>query len=93
MKILGAADSLSLQTKVNGIVRQQANTNDLVFGVRDIVAFVSQGTTLAKGSVILTGTPGGVILGSRNPAWLSHGDLVEVSISGIGSIRNKMDFV
>lgn len=93
MKVLGAADDLSLQTKVNGTVRQEANTGDLVFGVREIVGFVSQGTTIEKGSVILTGTPGGVILGSTNPVWLTHGDLVEVSISGIGSVRNVIDFV
>jgi 2-keto-4-pentenoate hydratase/2-oxohepta-3-ene-1,7-dioic acid hydratase in catechol pathway len=93
MKVLGAADNLSLQTKVNGTVRQKANTDDLVFGVRQIVAFVSQGTTVGKGSIILTGTPGGVILGSTNPVWLTHDDLVEVSISGIGSIRNRMDFI
>lgn len=93
MKVLGAADDLSLQTKVNGTVRQEANTSDLVFGVREIVGFVSQGTTVQKGSVILTGTPGGVILGSTSPVWLTHGDLVEVSISGIGSVRNVIDFI
>ncbi|KAL3476545.1 hypothetical protein BJX99DRAFT_258290 [Aspergillus californicus] len=92
-EILGAAGGLLLQSKVNGEVRQEANTEDLVFGVREIVAFVSQGTTLEKGSVILTGTPGGVILGMKNPVWLAHGDLVEVSVSGIGGIMNRMDFI
>ncbi|SPJ77040.1 related to bifunctional 4-hydroxyphenylacetate degradation enzyme [Fusarium torulosum] len=90
--ILGAADDLVLQTKVNGEVRQEATTSDLVFGVRRIIAFVSQGTTLEKGSVILTGTPGGVALGMKPPKWLKDGDTVEVSISGIGTIRNKMVF-
>ncbi|KAF9890057.1 hypothetical protein FE257_006737 [Aspergillus nanangensis] len=92
-RLLGAADNLSLETTVNGTVCQQANTGDLVFGVREIIAFVSQSTTLVKGSVILTGTPGGVILGSPNPQWLEDGDVVEVSISGIGSIRNRMNFL
>lgn len=92
-QILGAADKLSLKTKLNGTVRQAANTDDLVFGVREIVTFVSQGTTLEQGSVILTGTPGGVILGTKNPTWLAHGDVVKVSISGIGSITNKMAFI
>ncbi|KAM0427409.1 hypothetical protein ACHAQK_012058 [Fusarium lateritium] len=90
--ILGAADDLVLQTKVNGDVRQEASTNDLVFGVKKIIAFVSQGTTLERGSVILTGTPGGVALGMKPPKWLKDGDIVEVSISGIGTIRNKMVF-
>ncbi|KAG4431205.1 hypothetical protein IFR05_013312 [Cadophora sp. M221] len=91
-KILGAADSLTLRTKVNGHLRQNANTNDLVFGVREIIAFVSQGTTIEKGSVILTGTPGGVILGMQSPKWLADGDVVEVVITGIGKISNKMVF-
>ncbi|KAM0189106.1 hypothetical protein ACHAPI_010251 [Fusarium lateritium] len=91
-KILGAADDLVLQTKVNGDVRQEASTSDLVFGVKRIIAFVSQGTTLERGSLILTGTPGGVALGMKPPKWLKDGDIVEVSISGIGTIRNKMVF-
>lgn len=73
-------------------MRQEANTSDLVFGVRRIVAFVSQGTTLEKGSVILTGTPGGVALGMKNPKWLADGDVVEVSIKDIGTISNRMVF-
>ena len=77
---------------MNGEVRQEAITSDLVFGVKKIIAFVSQGTTLEKGSVILTGTPGGVALGMKPPQWLKDGDVVEVSISGIGTIRNKMVF-
>ncbi|KAG4292518.1 5-carboxymethyl-2-hydroxymuconate isomerase [Fusarium proliferatum] len=90
--ILGAAGHLILQTKVNGEVRQQANTSDLVFDVKRIIAFVSQGTTLEKGSVILTGTPGGVALGMEPPKWLKDGDVVQVSISGIGTICNQMVF-
>ncbi|KAF5581448.1 5-carboxymethyl-2-hydroxymuconate isomerase [Fusarium pseudoanthophilum] len=90
--VLGAADDLTLQTKVNGEVRQEANTSDLVFDVKRIIAFMSQGTTLEKGSVILTGTPGGVALGMKPPQWLKDGDVVQVSISGIGTIRNQMVF-
>ncbi|KAF5530237.1 5-carboxymethyl-2-hydroxymuconate isomerase [Fusarium mexicanum] len=90
--VLGAANDLVLQTKVNGEVRQEAGTSDLVFDVKRIIAFVSQGTTLEKGSVILTGTPGGVALGMKPPKWLNNGDVVEVSISEIGTIRNQMVF-
>ena len=77
---------------MNGEIRQDSNTSDLVFGVRDIIAFVSQGTTLQKGSMILTGTPGGVALGMKPPKWLTDGDVVEVSIEGVGVIRNRMAF-
>jgi len=77
---------------VNGEVRQEANTSDLVFDVKRIIAFVSQGTTLEKGSVILTGTPGGVALGMKPPKWLKDGDVVQVSITGIGTICNQMVF-
>ncbi|KAJ3532213.1 hypothetical protein NM208_g8545 [Fusarium decemcellulare] len=91
--VLGAADNLLLQTRVNGEIRQEASTDDLVFGVKKIIAFVSQGTTLEKGSVILTGTPGGVALGMKPPKWLNNGDTVEVSISGIGTVRNRMVFL
>lgn len=77
---------------MNGEVRQEANTSDLVFDVKRIIAFVSQGTTLEKGSVILTGTPGGVALGMKPPKWLKDGDVVQVSISGIGTICNQMVF-
>ncbi|KAJ4113987.1 hypothetical protein NW760_000879 [Fusarium oxysporum] len=90
--VLGAAGDLILQTKVNGEVRQEANTSDLVFDVKRIIAFVSQGTTLEKGSVILTGTPGGVALGMKPPKWLKDGDVVQVSIGGIGTICNQMVF-
>jgi len=58
--VLGAADSLALRTLVNGEVRQEGNTADLCFGVKALVAFCSQGQTLQKGSLIMTGTPGGV---------------------------------
>lgn len=92
-QILGGADNLLLQTRVNGDLRQEASTSDLVFGVKEIVAFASQGTTLEKGSIILTGTPGGVAMGMKPPKWLTDGDVVEVSISGIGTIRNKMVFL
>lgn len=90
--MLGTAANLGLQTRVNGEVRQDTNTADLLFGVKDIVAFVSQGTTLEKGSVILTGTPGGVGMGFSPPKWLADGDVVEVAIDKIGTVQNKMVF-
>lgn len=91
--VLGAADKQDLQTIVNGEVRQKGNTSDLCHGVRDLIAFCSQGQTLQKGSLIMTGTPGGVGLFMKPPTFLEDGDVVEVEISGIGRLRNTIKFI
>ena len=91
-KIVGNAGALQLQTLVNGEVRQDTNTNDLLFNVNMIVSFISQGTTLEKGTVIMTGTPAGVAMGMKEPRWLKDGDVVEVRIEGLGKVQNKMVF-
>ncbi|KAJ9647340.1 hypothetical protein H2199_002328 [Coniosporium tulheliwenetii] len=92
-KVVGAADNLDLQTYVNGEIRQSSNTSDLLFGVREIVSFISQGTTLEKGTVIMTGTPAGVAMGMKpEPKYLKDGDVVEVKIEQLGSTRNRMAF-
>jgi 2-keto-4-pentenoate hydratase/2-oxohepta-3-ene-1,7-dioic acid hydratase in catechol pathway len=91
--VLGAADKQELQTIVNGEVRQKGNTSDLCHGVRDLVAFCSQGQTLQKGSLIMTGTPGGVGLFMKPPTFLKDGDIVEVEISGIGRLKNTIKFM
>lgn len=90
--VVGAADNLELSTKVNGSTRQTANTADLCFSVRKLIAFCSQGQTLQRGSVILTGTPGGVGLFMKPPQFLRAGDLVEVEIEKLGRIKNRMVF-
>ncbi|OIW31445.1 fumarylacetoacetate hydrolase [Coniochaeta ligniaria NRRL 30616] len=91
-QLVGNAGDLTLQTFVNGEERQNTSTGDLLFGVEDIVSFCSQGTTLEAGTVILTGTPSGVAMGMKDPKYLNDGDVVEVRISGLGSVRNKMVF-
>ncbi|GME24618.1 hypothetical protein AOQ84DRAFT_221359 [Neofusicoccum parvum] len=83
---------LRIGTKVNGEVVQGSGTGDMVFGVRETVAFLSRGTTLLPGDVILTGTPQGVGMGRTPPLWLKDGDVVEVSIEGVGSCINKVEF-
>jgi 2-keto-4-pentenoate hydratase/2-oxohepta-3-ene-1,7-dioic acid hydratase in catechol pathway len=91
--VVGAADNLRLQTFVNGHLRQESNTDDLLFGVRAIISFLSQGTTLEKGTVILTGTPAGVAMGMKpKPQYLKDSDVVEVRIEGLGSCKNRMVF-
>ena len=90
-QLVGAADNLSLKTWVNGELRQNSDTSDLLFGVRDIIAFISQGTTLLEGTVIMTGTPAGVIMGMKDPKkYLNNGDVIEVEIGELGKLRNKM---
>lgn len=91
--VLGAADKQSLRTFVNGEVRQESNTADLCFGVRQLIAFCSQGQTLQKGSLIMTGTPGGVGLFMQPQAFLKDGDEVSVEIEGIGTLSNRMKFL
>ncbi|RBQ80856.1 hypothetical protein VDGD_21130 [Verticillium dahliae] len=90
--VVGDASSLRLRTLVNGEERQNEGTDDLLFGVEAIVEFLSQGTTLEAGTVVLTGTPSGVAMGMKEPRYLNDGDVVEVTISGLGSVRNKMVF-
>lgn len=90
-KLVGAADSLRLQTWVNGELRQDSDTSDLLFGVKEIVAFISQGTTLQKGTIIMTGTPAGVAMGMKpEPKYLANGDVVKVRIEHLGTTTNKM---
>lgn len=77
---------LRLQTWVNGELRQDELCGDMIFGVEELVSFVSQDVTLEPGDVILTGTPSGVGAGFIPPRWLHPGDLVEVEISGLGRL-------
>jgi 2-keto-4-pentenoate hydratase/2-oxohepta-3-ene-1,7-dioic acid hydratase in catechol pathway len=91
-EILGDAKGLELVTRVNGEERQKASTDDLCFGVRDIVSFCSTGQTLKAGSIIMTGTPAGVGLGFKPPKYLRDGDEVSVEVSGIGKVVTTMKF-
>ena len=82
--------ALHLVSRLNGEIMQEATTADMIFPVAMLLAELSRGTTLLKGTVLLTGTPGGV--GSRrDPAvWLADGDECEVEIEGIGCLRNRV---
>ena len=77
------ADGVSIQTHLNGDVKQDGNTRDLIFDIPTLIAHVSSVMTLLPGDVILTGTPDGV-------GPMEVGDEVEVSIAGIGSLTNKV---
>lgn len=91
-KLLGDASTLRLRTIVNGEERQNVGTADLCFGVKKLVSFLSTGQTLKKGSLIMTGTPGGVGLGMKPAKFLKDGDEVVVDIEGIGKVVNVMKF-
>ncbi|KAK1985288.1 hypothetical protein LZ30DRAFT_650055 [Colletotrichum cereale] len=90
--LIGDPKSLLLQTKVDGELRQKEGINDLVFDCAYIISYLSSGTTLQKGSVIMTGTPGGVGAGFKPPRWLTPGTQMEVSISKIGTLKNGVRF-
>ncbi|KAE8337409.1 hypothetical protein BDV24DRAFT_154359 [Aspergillus arachidicola] len=81
---------LRLRTRVNGEDRQDSQTSDLLFGVGEILEHLSRGTTLRRGTVIMTGTPSGVAAFMKPPRWLQSGDVVEVEIEGLGKIRNRI---
>ncbi|PHH93380.1 hypothetical protein CDD83_3693 [Cordyceps sp. RAO-2017] len=85
--------ALTLAARVNGQPRQRASTADMIWSVRQIIAFASKGTTLRRGTVILTGTPSGVGLFMEPPVFLGTGDEVEVEIQELGILRNTFDFV
>jgi 2-keto-4-pentenoate hydratase/2-oxohepta-3-ene-1,7-dioic acid hydratase in catechol pathway len=81
---------LRLQTWVNGELRQDSNTRELVFDCFDLVAYLSQACTLEPGDVIATGTPGGVGFLREPPAYLGPGDEVRVAIEGLGELVNRV---
>ena len=81
---------LRLQTRVNGTVLQDGSTADLVFDVATLLAFVSETITLEPGDVLLTGTPAGVGFARRPRVFLSPGDVVEVEIDALGTLRNPV---
>ncbi|MDH3673559.1 MAG: fumarylacetoacetate hydrolase family protein [Gammaproteobacteria bacterium] len=83
-------NDLRIKTIVNGAVMQDSTTADMIFDVRELICFLSQGTTLPPGTVILTGTPPGVGFARKPPIFLKHGDEVVVKIEAIGRLRNPV---
>ena len=84
-------DSLEITCTVNHQVRQHSNTSHMIYSCADIISYISQYITLKPGDMIFTGTPDGVILGSKGEYdWLGHGDEIVVSIEKIGELRNYL---
>jgi len=87
---VGDPGKLALWTEVNGERRQHSNTGDLIFGVDEIVSYVSQFLTLMPGDVIPTGTPSGVGMGFKPPKFLKPGDRVRLSVEGLGEQNQRL---
>lgn len=87
---LGDPQALRIQCRLNGTTMQDASTKDMIFPVASLIADLSRGTTLAPGTVILTGTPAGVGMARKPPLWLKPGDSVEVEIDRIGILANPV---
>jgi 2-keto-4-pentenoate hydratase/2-oxohepta-3-ene-1,7-dioic acid hydratase in catechol pathway len=82
--------TLPIRSVLNGEVMQDSNTSNMVFGVADVVAFISQAITLEPGDLIMTGTPAGVGAFRDPPVWLQPGDEITIEIDGLGSITNPV---
>jgi 2-keto-4-pentenoate hydratase/2-oxohepta-3-ene-1,7-dioic acid hydratase in catechol pathway len=80
--------TLALRTWVNGELRQESNTSNLIFTVPELIEFISETCTLAAGDLILTGTPAGVGMGRKPPAFLGPDDLVRIEIDRLGAIEH-----
>ncbi|WP_460894499.1 fumarylacetoacetate hydrolase family protein [Rufibacter soli] len=87
---VGNAQNLQLTCTLNGEQRQNSNTGDMIFSIKEIISFLSKHMTLEPGDIILTGTPQGVIMGLPEKNWLKPGDVVTVEIEKLGATTNIM---
>ena len=81
---------LAITTHVNGELRQDGNTRDLIFGPEELVAFITEACTLEPGAIILTGTPSGVGEAFDPPRYLQPGDNVRCAIEGLGVLEHRI---
>ena len=84
--------ALPIESRLNGAVRQQSNTSNMIFSCEKIISYISSIMTLEAGDVIFTGTPDGVILGLDEDKcdWMQPGDVIEVEIGGVGVLKNTI---
>lgn len=81
---------LRVLARVNGRIVQDSDTSNMIFGVPQLIAHITEAITLEPGDIIATGTPAGVGVFRKPPSFLKPGDVVEVKIDGLGAIRNTM---
>ena len=84
------AVGLNIQSRLNGQVMQSANTVDMIWGVAETIALLTECLTLEPGDVIIMGTPAGVGQARTPPVWMKHGDTIEIEIGGIGLLSNPI---
>ncbi|KAK4954231.1 hypothetical protein LTR10_007661 [Elasticomyces elasticus] len=89
-KTVGDPQNLKITTRRGEKVVQSSNTSDMIFGIYKILSFLSQGTTVPAGSLVMTGTPPGVAMfASSPPNFLKSGEVVECEIEKLGKLRNE----
>jgi 2-keto-4-pentenoate hydratase/2-oxohepta-3-ene-1,7-dioic acid hydratase in catechol pathway len=86
----GDPHDMGIRLRLNGQVMQDSSTKQLIFGIDALVAYLSQVVTLEPGDLIYTGTPPGVGMARKPPVWLKPGDVVEVEIDRLGTLRNPV---
>jgi 2-keto-4-pentenoate hydratase/2-oxohepta-3-ene-1,7-dioic acid hydratase in catechol pathway len=89
---IGNPNALRIATILNGERVQDSTTADMIFDVAALIEFLSSSTTLAAGTVILTGTPQGVGMAKNPPRWLAPGDVVTIEIEKIGALTNPVEY-
>jgi 2-keto-4-pentenoate hydratase/2-oxohepta-3-ene-1,7-dioic acid hydratase in catechol pathway len=87
---VGDPQALAIRCRVNGDALQDSSTAEMIFGVADLIAFVSEAITLEPGDLIATGTPAGVGFTRTPPVFLADGDEVTVEIDGLGELTNPV---
>jgi len=84
--------NLQIVTKVNGEIRQNSSSSKMVISIEKIISSLSKVMTLEAGDIISTGTPAGVAMSMKEPKYLKSGDVVEITIENLGTIRNRISF-
>jgi len=85
--------ALRITSRVNGVIKQDSNTNLMIFDVSATIEHLSLGTTLLPGDIIATGTPSGVGFARQPPEFLKAGDVVVCEVEGIGQIKNRVALI
>lgn len=89
-EVPNGATGRAIRSKLNGQVMQNANTRDMIFAVDETIALLTECMTLEPGDVIAMGTPSGVGYARKPPVWMKSGDVIEIEIEGIGTLRNPI---
>jgi len=88
---LADPQNLNMNCVLDGRIMQDANTSDMIFPVSELISFLSTGTTLLPGTVILTGTPSGVGFTRKPPVFLMPGNTIDMTVEGIGTLSNPVE--